>query len=148
MHQSMFKQEKDEYGLYAATIYPAHMWVGRVIEYIRTLGYQEPKIQHLWKSTEPSLTWCGEDAKMRSPLTEPERMARPVCAKCHQQAMHWRADEQSKVEANLKAIDKEIQRLLTPRPISSYNQQAPINRMTNLETLEAIQTLRDRQKNE
>ncbi len=148
MQQSMFKRERNEDGIYEATIYPAHTWVDRVIEYINSLGYQEPEIQHLWKSTDPATNWCGDEAIMNSPLTEPERMARPVCAKCHQQAMHWRADEQAKAEANLKVFYDKLDELITPRHISSYNIEPPMQRMTKLQVYGAFQEIRENQKND
>ena len=69
------------------------------------LAAQKPDVQHLWRPGASPSAFCGdESARPWVPATREESLAMPVCALCHQRAMHesyslWAAQDPTDAEA-------------------------------------------------
>lgn len=71
------------------------------------LAAQEPDVQHLWRPGASPRAFCGDESarpRVPVPVTRDESVAVPVCALCHQRAMHesynhWATQEPTDAEA-------------------------------------------------
>lgn len=72
---------------------------------------QEPGVQHLWRPGASPRAFCGDEAAQPwTPVTREESLAVPVCALCHQRAMHesynqWAAQDPTDAEKPDPSVD-------------------------------------------